>query len=152
MKPDHLLDQAEFLIDRPGRPRQANLRRAVSAAYYAVFHFMLRAAADLVVGAATRRSSPKIYARAYRAIEHGDLRRLKNPQSRDPNITRLSTSAVKLQQDRHEADYDPLHRVSKADAISSVRLARSAITCFEDAPADEKKACLTLLLFRERKP
>lgn len=32
-------------------------------------------------------------------------------RSRDPNITNFVTSAVKLQQDRHEADYDPLHRV-----------------------------------------
>jgi hypothetical protein len=41
--------------------------------------------------------APTVYARAYRAIEPGDLRRLKNPQSSDSNITRFSTSAVKLQ-------------------------------------------------------
>jgi hypothetical protein len=80
---------------------------------------MLRAAADLVVG---RRRGVVVRRFTLAPIvqyEHGDLRRLKNPQSRDPNITRFSTSAVKLQQDRHEADYDPLHCVSKADAISS---------------------------------
>ena len=36
---DDLLDQAEFLLSRDERrPKQANLRRAVSAAYYALFH------------------------------------------------------------------------------------------------------------------
>jgi hypothetical protein len=40
----------------------------------------------------------------------------------------LHVGHKKLQPDRHEADYDPLHRVSKTDAILSVWLARSAIT------------------------
>jgi hypothetical protein len=38
--PDHLLKQAQRLArpPRPGAPRQADLRRAVSSAYYAIFH------------------------------------------------------------------------------------------------------------------
>ena len=37
--PEHLLDQAERLAATgTGAPRQTNLRRAISAAYYAVFH------------------------------------------------------------------------------------------------------------------
>lgn len=37
--PDDLLEQAVHLARRePGRPRQASLRRAISTAYYALFH------------------------------------------------------------------------------------------------------------------
>ncbi|HQZ68834.1 MAG TPA: hypothetical protein PLY87_27290 [Planctomycetaceae bacterium] len=38
-----LLQQAESLarLDQRGAPRQANLRRAVSSTYYALFHFLV---------------------------------------------------------------------------------------------------------------
>ena len=43
--PDHLLEQARLLanLDKK-RPRQASLRRAVSTAYYALFHLLTDAA------------------------------------------------------------------------------------------------------------
>lgn len=34
-----------------GRPRQADLRRAISAAYYALFHALCRCCADTLAGA-----------------------------------------------------------------------------------------------------
>src|SRR5260370_35449053 len=40
--PDDLLEQALHLAKRePKRPRQASLRRAVSTAYYALFHLLI---------------------------------------------------------------------------------------------------------------
>jgi uncharacterized protein (UPF0332 family) len=39
--PEELLEQAKFLLTLP--PNQANLRRAVSAAYYGLFHLLVRA-------------------------------------------------------------------------------------------------------------
>jgi uncharacterized protein (UPF0332 family) len=40
--PDDLLEQANHLANRePELPRQASLRRAVSAAYYALFHLLI---------------------------------------------------------------------------------------------------------------
>ena len=39
--PNDLLEQARHLANRePKRPKQASLRRAVSAAYYALFHLL----------------------------------------------------------------------------------------------------------------
>lgn len=35
---EELLEQARHLLARPGQSKQADLRRAVSAAYYALFH------------------------------------------------------------------------------------------------------------------
>ena len=51
LNPDHLLDQAERLTTAPGSgpPRQADLRRAISTAYYAVFHAIATDAADQFV-------------------------------------------------------------------------------------------------------
>jgi len=46
---DDLLQQARFLANRePVHPRQASLRRAVSAAYYALFHALIAEAAAIL--------------------------------------------------------------------------------------------------------
>ncbi|HET6386018.1 MAG TPA: hypothetical protein VFJ58_21715 [Armatimonadota bacterium] len=48
---DELLEQARRLanMDRR-RPKQANLRRAVSAAYYALFHFLVDQSCRAMIG------------------------------------------------------------------------------------------------------
>jgi hypothetical protein len=71
--PDELLHQADTLVGKPGASETA-FRRAISNAYYAVFHFCLTAAADMVCGAGDR--SMKRYSLVYRSIEHKDFRTL----------------------------------------------------------------------------
>ena len=47
LNPDHFFEQADTLMAPPaGAPRQVDLRRAISNAYYGVFHAILAAAAD----------------------------------------------------------------------------------------------------------
>ena len=60
-------------------------------------------------------------------------------------------ATVALQRARQEADYNPTFRVSKADAIEKLSTARDAIALFTGATDEEKKACLTLLTFKERR-
>ena len=55
MNPDDLLTIAEHLASggvrpQPGRPKQAEICRAVSATYYALFHTLAHDAANLLVG------------------------------------------------------------------------------------------------------
>jgi hypothetical protein len=70
---EHFFEQAERLIApvRPGATRQVDLRRAISSAYYAVFHGVLAAAADEFVGR-TKRAALE-YSLAYRSIDHRTL-------------------------------------------------------------------------------
>jgi hypothetical protein len=55
----HLIEQARDLAahDALGAPRQANLRRAVSTAYYALFHFLVHEACRFFVGAQPAQST-----------------------------------------------------------------------------------------------
>ena len=152
--PAHLLEQAQRLIEVSGRPRQVNLRRAVSAAYYALFHFTMTAAADMVAGTTARSAAPDLYKRVYRASDHADLRsRLADGrfQGISRNIAQFANAVINLQQARHKADYDPFDRISKTDAIAHINDARAAIAAFELAALDERKACLTSVLFKERR-
>ena len=115
--PEHLLEQAEKLIERPtaGAPRQVDLRRAISSAYYGVFHATMTVAADAFVGRAWRSSAQ--YSFAYRSIDHRSLRDICNEVTRpilrdrykpfEPtggfgnHIKAFAQSLLDLQQKRH---------------------------------------------------
>jgi hypothetical protein len=166
LNPEHLFEQADKLISTPpaGPPRQVDLRRAISSAYYGVFHATLTAAADEFVGV-TKRSTTQ-YSLVYRSVDHRSLRELcseiKKPtlpakyapyEPRNgfgPNIKAFAAAVVELQEKRHAADYDPLIRVKSLDALLAVSTARNALNRFQRASAGRRKAFLSLLLFPPR--
>lgn len=166
LRPEHLFEQADKLVARPeGRLlRQVDLRRAISAAYYGVFHYVLTAAADGYAGIANRNS--KNYALAYRSVDHRALRDLcvlaKKPalsakyqryapaKGLGPNIQAFASAFLELQEKRHSADYDPLAQIKASDARLAIATARSAIGRFEKASPYRRKAFLSLLLFPPR--
>jgi len=149
LNPEHLFEQADSLIGPPpaGPPRQVDLRRAISAAYYGVFHAAVTAASDLVVGAVHRGSGR--YALVYRSIQHRSLREVCEDAQKQtlpakyaayapqngfgPDIAAFATAAIELQEKRHRADYDPHIRVNSADATFAVAAARAALTRLQKA-------------------
>jgi hypothetical protein len=163
---DHLLDQAERLIITPraGPPRQVDLRRAISSAYYAVFHAVLKAAADLYVGAANQTSHR--YALVYRSVDHRDLRdlcaKIKEsnfpgklaqhlpPGGFDAETRTFSKLLLELQGNRLDADYNPAIRLRTSDAQLAITIARDAIRRLRNADPSSREAFLTLLLFKAR--
>jgi len=163
---DQLLEQAELLIQprRPGPPRQVDVRRAISAAYYAVFHFLMAKAADMVVGSTKRREAS--YILVYRSVDHAQIRSLcqtikaaqpdprrvaSAPSMRLGEPIKLFAAVVQdLQAQRHMADYDAAESLRAADAVFAIELARKAIRSWRSAPAEERAAFLTLLLFKRR--
>ncbi len=136
----------------PQKPRQADLRRAVSTAYYALFHAMAKDAADVLVGVGPDRPD-KAWAQVYRALQHGDaknacaqVRKLGFPAT----IVTCADTFVTLQESRHSADYDPDHRVLRADAISAIKQANNAIDALLSTPRKDRRAFSVLLLLRRR--
>lgn len=164
INPEHLFDQAERLIEPPqaGAPRQVNLRRAISSAYYGVFHGILAVAADQFVGSA-RRGTWR-YDLVYRKIDHGQLRKLcaqvnqseRNiepyapPNGFDRGIKDFARGLLELQQKRHSADYNPSYKVRSADAAALIKSARSTLNHFNGADAEQRSDFLALLLFPPR--
>jgi hypothetical protein len=68
-----LLAQARLLARRePRRPKQASLRRSISASYYALFHFLIEETTRLTMGAAHGRTSLRQF--AGRAFVHGKMK------------------------------------------------------------------------------
>lgn len=144
-----------------GAPRQADLKRAISTAYYAVFHAVLTEASDEFVGK-TQRQSPR-YALVYRSVGHGQLKSLcvdiskRTPPTKyrpyippggfGPDVQAFATALADLQEKRHTADYDPLARFSRADALFAASTARNAVARLASAGGQKKKAFLTLVAF-----
>ena len=60
----HLIEQARDLStagrSERGAPRQADLRRAVSAAYFALFHFLIDKACERLIGVAAERRTLRV--------------------------------------------------------------------------------------------
>ena len=164
---DGLLFHAEELLDpgRGGTPSEIDLRRAISAAYYGLFHYLLTEAADTLVGKA-KRSEPA-YALVYRAFEHSKMRsraeQATRPQSKitkslpsfgiaafSQEIRQGATAFVGLQIERHKADYDPRYKPDLETAKAQIDAARRAIEAFSRADRSEYQLFLLILLFEPR--
>lgn len=137
----------------PKKPRQADLKRAISTAYYALFHALAKDAADMLVGVGSNRPD-KAWTHIYRSLEHGAaksaceaVRNLGFPQS----IVTCADAFVTLQQKRHDADYNPEHRVLRADAVAAIRLAEKALRDLKATPKKDRKAFAVQLLHKRRK-
>lgn len=168
MNPDHLLDLAEQETNPEGvgAPRQAVLRRAVSTAYYAMFHRLLWTTAESFVPA--RSSLWKSRVLFYRALDHGRTReRCKrlgsNPLGKEEqalfgfrsfsdDLRLFANHFVRLQELRHRCDYDPTLKISKLQARQAVEDAKKAVSIFNMATPDDRTLFISYLLFGIRSP
>ncbi|MGA9583262.1 MAG: hypothetical protein WBR13_14980 [Allosphingosinicella sp.] len=153
-----MIDDLLALADRlakasPRRPRQADIRRSISTAYYALFHALARNGADLLVGTTKAYRSEKAWQQMYRALDHGRAksaseasRNLGFPQ----DLKDCADAFVELQKARHDADYDPLHRPSRQDALQAAARARDAISKLRGAPIKHRRAFAVQLLMQKR--
>ncbi len=73
MQPRDLIITARRTVGqgRKGKPRQSDLKRALSTAYYAMFHALCRNCADCLVGKTNANRSLSAWTQAYQAMEHG---------------------------------------------------------------------------------
>jgi hypothetical protein len=124
----------------------------------------LTAAADQFVGA-TKRSTTQ-YALVYRSIDHKAIRELcmelkkpmlprlmvrhAPPGGFGPNLTAYAEGVLELQEKRNSADYDPLKRYRRTDALVAIDAARIALSRFRRATDAEREAFLALLVFKPR--
>lgn len=142
---DDLLEQSKHLLKRETRrPRQASLRRAVSAAYYSLFHLLIYEASRALVkdedtiGMIARSYGHGEMLKVSNLFAKGELPRKLHPlkstfsdPKRKPIIDKLKSIAgtfVDLQQARHEADYNLRKSLTRSEAGALVELAEKAFS------------------------
>jgi uncharacterized protein (UPF0332 family) len=164
--PEEFLRQADAMTAQ-AEPTQVDLRRAISNAYYALFHLSLTAAADMLLTPTARNGD--LYALIYRGVEHARLRDLCKhvsattahesfaPFARLDGYGDLATFAnllAGLYEQRNTADYDPSKSFTAAEANGAIADAREAIKAFRTATDEQRRAFLAVLLlpFKIRTP
>ncbi len=155
MNPFDLIATARDLVglSARGRPRQSNLRRAVSTAYYALFHCLANCCADMLVGGPGSNRSSSAWNQAYRGLQHRVARQRcqnRSISSFPMEIQYFAQVFVDMQQLRHIADYDPDADYSKADAMQLIGFAEEGIRRFQQAPARDRRAFAVYVLLPTR--
>ena len=162
ISPDEMLLTARQLVDN-AIPSQADLRRAVSTAYYFMFHKLLKTATERFIG--SRLNSA--YEEFYRSFSHQQMKQvcedITAAQVKQPLAARLGFNAptenvqdfgrgfIELQQNRHEADYNPRKLHNFQDSSSLVQLAEDAMAAFFRIPVQEQNAILICMLHPRKK-
>ena len=172
---EELLEQARDLaaLD-PRRPKQGNLRRAVSSAYYAVFHLLVHEASTSLVGAALAGASAEINHGVRRWFDHGTMKKAAQWfQGRDAppalngmfrpgpgggpqrfvatlisaELRAVVDAFIDLQEQRHIADYDlSAQRFTRQGTLVHVQRAEQAFADWTTARGADPFVELFLLL------
>lgn len=151
MMDDDLLDIAERLARfEERRPRRTSLRRAVSSAYYALFHALARLCADQLVG---WREPWEVYSPIYRTVDHGrskEVFRRISGRRRGP-ISVIGETFLLLQERRQQADYDPSpFPFGRAETIDLIEQTKEAVTLLNSLPSSDRLFIATQLIARTR--
>ena len=126
------LEQARHLARRERtRPKQASLRRAVSVAYYALFHLLCDEASGVLVRGL--RDGNDLQARTARTLEHGTMARvcrafasdalpsgLQFLRPLDADLRLVARVFAEMQEERHRADYNTQAQFSRIDTIALI--------------------------------
>jgi len=163
---DNLIDQAELLatIDTR-RPKETNLRRAVSAAYYAVFHLLVDESCIVFFGS---QNSQRPYRHTLaRAFSHSVMRsacggfgsgnlkaavikglpRNRSGQYAIPGeIQDIAALFCELQEKRHLADYDRAERFKRSEVLMLIDQTRVHVANFRGlTQSDDRRFFLACL-------
>lgn len=155
---DDLLRQALQLVHQePKKPKQASLRRAVSTAYYVLFHL-------LIAEAVANWKQVELRAALSRAFDHRTMKaasnRIQNTtefpfRGENPSVVeslrRIARTFAQLQQERHTADYDIATFWTRTEALAQVKSVERAFTewrVIRSEPAAQQ--FLVLLIARKR--
>lgn len=117
---------------------QAELRRAVSCAYYALFHTLAASNADTLLGTAPSDRQRWAWRQTYRAVDHRPARNKftrASLGSRFPvairNFGAVFTDAQRM---RHAADYDPHSEFAPTGVGAIIDRVEANINAFNQIP------------------
>lgn len=122
---------------------QTELRRAVSCAYYAMFHILALSNANTLVGALPSDQQRWAWQQTYRAADHRPTR---NKLSRASLGSRFPIAILDFgevfaiaQKERHSADYDPHSEFTATDVTDLIDRVENAIIAFNQTPDDIRR-------------
>ena len=133
-------------------PHPAAVRRAVCTAYYAAFHALTASNADVLIGTPTDQLTTDAWIRIYRRLDHGHAReQLRQTRHNFSAQARTFDDLfLDLQNERHNADYNPLATFTPQTATTWLNNTEAAIIDFLQTTTRERAAIAVLTLIRTR--
>ncbi len=134
------------------QPAPAAIRRVISTAYYAVFHALAASNADVLIGSAHDPLTADAWVRTYRGLNHNQARSQlqQNRTSFSANVRVFADLLRYLQNERHNADYNPQATFTAQTAATWLNKADIVITNFLQASQSERAAVAIFTLVRTR--
>lgn len=134
-----------------GQPSQEALRRAISTAYYAMFHALAASNADLIVGPRTQ-ANQSDWTTTYRSLRHF---RAENPLYGWPHlfsqpIQNFAVVIAGIKRQRENADYNPNATFVQTQVITWIDRAQRAIIDFNAASPQERSMVAAATLAGQR--
>ena len=154
----HLIDAARVLAGdsgtqpRRGRPRQAMLKRAISTAYYVMFHALCGSNANLVAGLRMDPPTRDAWTRTYRGLDHGPARHRmsQGAGTMEPAVQEFVVAFTLLQQQRQKADYDPHSIFIREQVLDLIDIADTTTETLMATAPRVRRPLAALALLRER--
>ena len=141
------------ILRTPDDWQQAHFRRAISTAYYAMFHALLQNNADMLYGRETSQPKSPGWTAIYRALSHTRARSKLAPHNVSDfpdSITDFAATFLDLQQQREDADYNPNAIFTYSGTVNLINRAANDIPTFFGASDDDLRALAAHLLFDNR--
>ena len=136
-------------------PLDDELRKAISCAYYALFHALCNCVADQWVGMDEALRDSDAWVQAYRLLEHGKTKaaciKISNSNNFSEDLIAVAQVFMVIQSMRHRADYDPKSRFSIIETVNAIDLVEGAIRKLMNADAIDRMAFISFLAFPHRK-
>ena len=152
--PDELIDTCHKLVPPAATPppSQADLRRAISTAYYALFHTLAASNAELIAGQPQSSISSYAWERVYRRLDHGraqnNLRGVLDQLS--PSGENFARTFIDLQDQRQDADYNPNDQITRSATVNIIGQAQTAIRDFAQLTQEERRLLAAQSMFDRR--
>ena len=134
-----------------GQPSQEALRRAISTAYYAMFHALATSNANLIVGLRTP-ANQSDWTATYRSLRHF---RAENPlygwpHLFSPAVQNFALIIAGIKRQRENADYNPDANFAQNQVITWIDRVEQAIIDFNAASAQERSMVAIATLAGQR--
>lgn len=155
MNPDHLIELADQILQiGTGYPRQTTINRAISTAYYGLFHALAAECVARTVGSPRSSRYWEIVTPVHRSFDHGAARkvfdRLVKDRAARTDLRQLAETFLALQAARHAADYDPGCRYSRREALDFIVQAQGAVEALRAMPKEDRLLLVVQLITKPR--
>ena len=152
LDPWALIDSVRDTLNRAAHDTPVSretFHRAVSTAYYAVFHALARINADNVIGAPTNPAMAAAWVDTYRRMRHGRAanRLLRHMFTLDRNGVEFSDHFINLKDTRETADYNPDAVFNLASASHWLNRAVAALNNLDAMSPTDKQTITNIVLY-----